>query len=141
MKKKIWNLETTKVPHPTGLWISVKPRSGNISFSRDLVAMIGLHEKKVVFIQDEDRPQDWYLDVSKDGNAIPVRHSKTLNHMIQSSVLMRAIFKSCGITEEHTHRFTIGEKTKDGYSIITKTARAIKMKAREQKKALVQTVN
>ncbi|MEJ7644310.1 MAG: hypothetical protein WKF87_06925 [Chryseolinea sp.] len=136
MNKKIWNLETTSLPRPTGEWISIKPKSGTISFSRDLVKNLQLDGKAVNFVQNEDDPADWYLVVSQDKHAIPIRLNRKpggqygVNYMIQSAVITRAILSSCKL-EGFTQHIKIGPITDDGYPILTKSARPFNIKSRE----------
>jgi hypothetical protein len=71
MKKKIFNRET--VPSRgnnghSGSWISIQ-KSGNMTFSKDLIAALKLETRGgVIFIQDEDHPKDWYLEVSNEAS-------------------------------------------------------------------------
>lgn len=53
-------------------------KKGQISLSATLVHKIGLSEKdSIEFIQDEERPKDWYLIKAKSGNGFSLRKYKS----------------------------------------------------------------
>lgn len=58
----------------SGYWITVNPINGDILFSPDFSQLIDGH--KILFIQDEESPQNWYIQITDAENGIPVRQEK-----------------------------------------------------------------
>lgn len=143
MKRKIFNRENTppKTTRATGFWLRIHPKSGGITFSKDLAVHLELNKNfGVNFIQVEDRPKDWYIEKSKDEAAFRVRVKATPkktegNFIIQSTVLAREILTSLNAgtaTDERlaSTRFLVATEPveKNLYAIITKSAEVSKRK-------------
>lgn len=74
---------------------------------------------KLAFIQDEKRPQDWYIAVHPEG--FPLSDKGGVFEIV-SRPMARTILGSLNFTE-HT-RFLVGEFTEEnGCAIITKSAK------------------
>jgi hypothetical protein len=127
MKRKVWNKANVPQTKSTGSWIRIHPKSGGITFSNDLATALKLSSNGVNFIQDEERPGDWYIEVSKDKDAFEVRSKKANEHdkafIIQSTALARTILSSIGIDMVST-RFMVATEAieRNTYAIITKSA-------------------
>ena len=98
MKRKVFN-STVLGNRSTkdGLWISLKS-SGLIMFSHDLSEIV--KGKRVQFVQDADRPKDWFLEVTTDKLAIEVRESKLLKRCaVQAISICRAFRDSLKLSD------------------------------------------
>jgi len=129
MKRKVFNQTSVPDQRPTGYFIRINPKNGGFVFSRELGDMLNLKQYGVNFIQDEERPSDWYLEKSSDANAFKVRFKKTNSdnryqqYILQSSFLAREILKSAGLPIDSTRLMVASEPIeKDLYAIITKSA-------------------
>lgn len=124
MKRKIWNQTSIPNTRPTGLYISVNPKSGGMSFSKDLTEKLQQMGGGINLIQDEDRPTDWYIEVSKDTEAFQIRvKPETTSGIIQSTHLVRELLTTCGL-EKKSYRFMVAAEPieKNLYAILTKSA-------------------
>jgi hypothetical protein len=122
MKKKIFN-KTTIVTGPRsahGCSVSINP-NGNFSFSAELSATLQLTKTGVEFIQDEDRPTDWYLELSTAESSLPLRDDKG-GVKLQCAFLAKEILKSLGL--DSAHRFQVATEPVEGnmFAILTKSA-------------------
>jgi hypothetical protein len=133
MKRKVWNKTSVPQTKSMGSWIRIHPKSGGITFSNGLATALKLTDNGINFIQDEDRPADWYIEVSKDKEAFEVR-SKKANafdkaFIIQSTALARTILSSIGLDMVST-RFMVATEPieKNTWAIITKSAMLSKTK-------------
>ncbi|MFO0386340.1 MAG: hypothetical protein ACK505_06145 [Flavobacteriales bacterium] len=127
MKLKVFNQANTATTKSTGHFISIQTKNGAICFSKDLSILLDLDNNKIEFIQDEDKPKDWYLRVSQDENAFDVRIKKA-GTIIQTTTLCRAIVSSLGIDFVGSYRFMVADKPTDGlYAIITKSLKEVKV--------------
>jgi hypothetical protein len=128
MKKKIFNLISTPQLRQTGFWISLNPKGGSITFSVELGEKLKLDTTRLNFVQDEERPMDWYLEPTKDPQAFTIKTKKNnpklgVNYALQNSSLVRAILDSCKL-EKAAHKFMVAEEaTEDLYAVITKSAK------------------
>jgi hypothetical protein len=122
MKRKVFNLENAQYKK-TGEFINVNPKSGGITLSRDLVKLIDIKKNGILFIQDEDRPQDWYIEISKESTAFQVRAKNENNYIVQSTVIARELLTSCSL--DAPTRFIVSSTPveKGMYAIITKSAK------------------
>lgn len=112
--------------------MSISPKGGKIVLSAELCDKLKLEKFRVNFIQDEDRPQDWYLEPTKDNEGIQFKsdnaNAKKL-YCAQSTYLVKKILETVGL-ENTSHRVQVSETAEDGlYAIITKSAVPIKAKA------------
>lgn len=121
---KVFNSSVLGARHQRSGNYCVIKRTGLIMFSRDMNEL--LKGKRVNFLQDETRPKDWYVEITKEASGIPVRYiDKVERHAIQSSVIAREILQSCDITAGGAD-FTISSEpdtTASGksYAILTST--------------------
>lgn len=132
MKTKIWNTKNTAAITATGNWISIKPKSGTMGLSRDLCRSIGLKSATMInFIQNEEKPREWFIEITKDPASFRLReHKVNKSCILQSIVLARAIFSSLGLDNETTYRIPIST-TKDEhnrYPLITSNAKKVNHK-------------
>jgi hypothetical protein len=131
MKKKIFNKVNTSRGGSTspGYWIRIH-LTGTITFSRAVSTEI-IKEGGFNLVQDEDRPQDWYIEISDSEHAFKLRLKKANNwdktSVIQNAAMARAILSSCDI--EKSARFLVSANEAEGmYAILTKSA-TVKKKA------------
>jgi hypothetical protein len=122
MKRKVFNLENAQ-GKKTGEFINVNPKSGGITISRDLVKILDIKKNGILFIQDEDRPQDWYIEISKDSTAFQVRAKNENNFIIQSTVIARELLTSCSLDAPARFMVSSTPIEKGLYAIITKSAK------------------
>lgn len=126
MKKKVFNQQSIVGTRPTGLFIRMNPRSGAITFSKDLAAKLELTKKDagIQIIQDEERPSDWYIELSTSPEAFKTRSKfKNISALIQSCYLVRQVLTSCDLDTTRSYKFLVAPDPVDGmYAIITKSA-------------------
>jgi hypothetical protein len=130
MKKKILNLKTVPpLTRTEGLTVSISCKSGVIAFSKPLGERLKLQEYRINFIQDEDRPMDWYLQVTKDPEGFQVRFrpngkNTTGQFITQSTGVCRQLFDSCRLPYA-SQRFLVAPEPVEGdlFAIITKSAK------------------
>jgi hypothetical protein len=131
MKKKIWSRANIPNTRPTGLWIHFSPKNGAITFSKDLTEKHQIGKNGVLFIQDEDRPIDWYLEITRNNpDAFFPRRKKTgKGCLIQSALLCREIMSSSGLTMESQRVLVSAQEVEPNvYSVITKSGQPKKSK-------------
>jgi hypothetical protein len=137
MKKKIFNKETIPARNGfAGPWISIS-KSGNITFSRDLIKSLKLDDwGGVIFIQDEDKPKDWYMELSKDASALRPRPEKNGTIKIQSAYIVKSMLSSLDL-ELATYKFKVASEPAEPntYAIFTVAKEPI---VRKSKKEVVQ---
>lgn len=130
MKRKVFGASVLGTRHQrSGNYCLIK-KNGMILFSRDLSAAVkGQH---ITFVQDEDRPKDWYLEVSKkkDVDGIPVREFAKLERCgIQSSLIAKELLQSLSLEENGSYELTVSSdpSTEEGgaksFAILTGTAK------------------
>lgn len=100
MKLKEFNPGICKGVHEVNEFpatISMCTKRGIFIISRAAGALIGLADKdQVVILQDEDNPEDWYLEVVSDKGFV-VRCCKTWsNYKFNSTIISRKISESVG---------------------------------------------
>jgi hypothetical protein len=105
--------------------ISVNPKYGLFRISIQLAQQLRLKDEdnKIIFLQDEDRPTDWYIRVTKERNGFQVKpDGKTF--FVRNRYLSRFILQSCNL-EIKSCSFMVSEKEseKNTYAIITKSAK------------------
>jgi len=109
--------------------INVNPETGRISFSVSLAKAIDLKaDQKVVFIQDQDSPRDWYLAKVKDGFSI--RLNGAVLAVINKS-LAREMLKSLEV--EGTAKIPVAIQHQDVnglrlFALLTKGVEAMKVR-------------
>lgn len=135
---KVFNSSILGARHQRSGYYCVIKKSGLIMFSRDMNEL--LKGKRVNFLQDEIRPKDWYVEVTKDASGIPVRFiDKVDRHAIQSSVIAREILDACAI-EAGGADFAISstpDTTDNGksYAILTSTGSPVTRQTKKKKVA------
>lgn len=135
MKKKIFNsinVVGRGGNNSAGCWVRVHNK-GCITFSKAAVEGIGLQDTGFVIVQDEDRPQDWYIEKSNEPVAFKLR-TKEANkwdktYLFQSSSMAREILSSLGIEKSARFMMSIVPNDDGCYAIITKSAKSKTMKA------------
>ncbi len=137
MNRIEWNAETAVQPKPREHYIKVQPKNGLIILSNDLTADLGIAKHRLVFVQDKDRPSDWYLELypatAAKAFTLRMRESpkrKALSAVIQNVAVARAIITSLNL--EGGQRFMVSPQAEKGglYPIITKSAKRL-MKPRK----------
>jgi hypothetical protein len=130
MKTRIFNQANSTSKKSTGHFITIQTINGAISFSKDLVALIDTKKNKVQFVQDEDKPKDWYLQVTTSEDGFSVR-GKNAGSILQNTVLCREILKSLGVAFEGSWRIMVSTTPGElfslpTYPIITKSIKEVK---------------
>jgi hypothetical protein len=122
MKKKVFNKKNT-VGLRGGALISINP-NGYITLSPELVERLSLNKKDVgvEFIQDEDRPTDWYLNVSRGPDAIKLRMHANGGGKLQSSFLAREMLRSMKLEGAHKMQVATEAAEPSTFAIFFKTA-------------------
>ena len=129
MKIKIFNKINSQLVREGQATVRMNTKTGMISFSKSVCKNLGLKDKtKVLFIQDEENPKDWYIVVTKSDEGMICKyrvrrdqHYETTT--VQSTYICREIAKSCNI-EVISFSFLIAatpttEHNMDMYAIIT----------------------
>lgn len=78
MKKKVFNESTTPIRtavNKSGFFITCSP-SGIIRISKELYDKLNSLGPRLNFVQDEDRPGDWYLQPSTHPEAFTLKTNK-----------------------------------------------------------------
>ena len=124
MKKKIWNSKS--IPSGTtayGNSILISP-AGTIAFSTQLSAFLK-SKPSVNFIQDEDKPSEWFIEQTSEGDAIKLRVETNGNYKVQSAFLAKEILRTCNLfTKKSVRMFVATEAVeKNLFAIITKSAK------------------
>ncbi len=131
MKLKIYNKANSATLRKGKPTVRVNSKSGAISFNTFATMELGLvTDTGLEIVQDENRPQDWYIMKSDSDSAFKAR-PKALTRdgfIIQSVVLSKAILKSVN-ADSTSASFLIGTVpvVHDGvelYAIITKSMNA-----------------
>jgi hypothetical protein len=131
MKTRIFNQGNSTSTKSTGHFITIQTKNGAISFSKDLVSLIDIKKNKVQFVQDEDKPKDWYLQVTSSEDGFPLR-GKNAGSIMQNTVLCREILKSLGVLGQGSWRIMVATTPEKGfnlptYPIITKSIKEVKL--------------
>lgn len=105
----------------TGFYLRVDPRSGSISFSREL--FVAFNSSGIKFNQDENNPMEWFIEPSEKENAFKFRQSASKTSLIQSCPLAREILSSCNLPLVTTRFLVSNEPSDHGFAIITKSAK------------------
>jgi len=133
MKRKVWNTATVPLGNRAKSTIPTMTlgRAGGIHFNTVADELLKLDQHKLNFIQDEERPADWYLEITKANEAFSVRTAKK-DKMLQSIALVREICISCGLDPDCGYTLQIAKEASERnvYAILTKSARPTR-KAKE----------
>lgn len=130
MKKKVWNAGTIPSSRETGFWISLLPKSGKIVLCQELVSKLKLtNGLRVNFIQDEERPEDWYIETTnnKDGLLFKVdlANKKRNLYCVQKKALVLTMLESLAL-EQQSYRIRVSREHEDDMlPIITKSAKLL----------------
>lgn len=127
MKRKVFNSVNTPSVKATGLFLRISPKSGQFNFSRELADKLKLDSHRINIIQDEEKPADWFIEVTKDDAAFLVRRKKETDvpqYVMQSTFLAREILKESKLPEEST-RFMVASEPieRNLFAILTKSAK------------------
>lgn len=114
--------------------ITVNPKAGLISFSKGLTEKLKITDKsRVNFIQDEEHPLNWYLEITQDPQAFALReHEKSIS--FNCTAITRELYRSCGLDIGSTYRLLVASEPEKidgarlGYAIITKSAKEFLMR-------------
>jgi len=95
MKLKTFDLSKAKTTIQKEALIRVSRSAGLISFSASVMDKLKLSEgTKIVFVQDEESPIDWYIKKSNDENAFPIRILETGRGDLNSTHIVNRILAS-----------------------------------------------
>jgi hypothetical protein len=109
MKLKFHTPQEHVIVSPKLPVIAVNPDNGRISFSTSLVQGIGLKENdRVTFVQDEERPKDWYL--VKNAEGFQLKESGQVLAIVNKSIA-KAIMDSIGV--DSTAKIPVAIKHQD----------------------------
>lgn len=107
--------------------ISINPANGSISFSTSALAGIGLKKgDKIILIQDEDQPKDWFLSKDPDGFTL-MKNGGTLAIMNKS--LAKAVTDSIQVETTVKIPIAIQHQDIEGrrlFALLTKGLAAVK---------------
>lgn len=128
MKLKTFNIANSKGHNDTTPRLSMN-NSGLISFNGALAEKMKLRKGlKILFHQDEDRPQDWFIELTdlKNTEAFELRTVKNSQCLgLQSAFLVKEVRRSLEDTGKGSMRFLIGEEQNEKglflWPIITKS--------------------
>lgn len=106
MNKKVYNLQNSKrqiVGKVSTPLINLSFISGTISFSNIATSTLQLLNKKIYFVQDEDNPKDWYIEITHQSDGIQFVKKKEKNSkkdvaIFSSKMLVDNIMNSLGFT-------------------------------------------
>lgn len=118
MKLKEYNPENSKpvaIPraHPATLRIDTK--TGRFIFNKTASELIGLKDKyQVVIYQDEQEPEDWYIEVVKGGGFVLSGRERQGECVFNNTVIARKIAESVGYTARNGRMLIAGKPTKIG---------------------------
>lgn len=107
-------------------------KSGKIVLCQELVSKLKLaNGLRVNFIQDEDRPADWYIESTnnKDGILFKVdlANRKRNLYCAQKKALVLTILESLSL-EQQSYRIRVSREEEEGLlPIITKSAKALNL--------------
>lgn len=130
IKRKVWNTSTIPSSRETGFWISLLPKSGKIVLCQELVSKLKLsHGLRVNFIQDEDRPADWYIEPTKNKEGIlfkvDLANKKRNLYCAQKKALVLTILESLSL-DQQSYRIRVSREEEEGLlPIITKSAKSL----------------
>lgn len=145
MKLKTFNRETVPAvtrggSHTSGMNLLFINQKGVIRFNQELAELLGLKTpgNTVILHQDEERPQDWYIEPTRDPKGLHIRAymnskagCKKPSYMIQSKYLTDLIYQSSKLNPG-SYRFIVAAERVDGlHAIITKSAIRIGKKGGE----------
>jgi hypothetical protein len=101
-----------------GEFISLQ-KSGLIAFSKDAVIANALKTgSKVIFLQDNDRPKDWYIQITDDGDC-ELREMKADMLCINANCIVLAIKESLESYTDKAFRISLGKAfQEDGKTLI-----------------------
>ncbi|MEI8111143.1 MAG: hypothetical protein WCH59_09155 [Chitinophagia bacterium] len=113
MKLKTFNAENTFSQRQAKPFISVSAKTGLFAFNRGAYELLALKSgDHVQFHQEEDSPENWYIEKVKDGG-FTLREYKETSLLINNTTLARTIFDSVD-SEKMAGRLIIGEQVKIG---------------------------
>lgn len=99
-----------KVKRATGDSLSFS-KAGLISFSKDLAEKLKLEEgSKISFFYEKEKPQDWYFNISKDGDT-EIRTAKDGKSVFNAAGIRLDILKSIGMEQLAGFNVKIGGPT------------------------------
>ena len=115
MKLKTFNAETfTNVSRSTKPFIYANAKSGLLSFNKAAVKELSVNPgDQVQFHQDEETPENWYIEKVKSGGFELRAYGKRDALAFNSSMLARTIFESVECFDKYG-RMIIGESIKVG---------------------------
>lgn len=132
MKLKTYNTQLGNFPRTHGKpVISINGQHGLFSLSGKFITEIGINLEEypyVNFHQDHDRPEDWYVEFTKDSTGFKLRKSK--GAAFNCSGLARYILRSAGLDEKKSHILLMATKPMvypnygPTYAIITKSIKS-----------------
>jgi len=95
MKLKTFDLSNSKTTISKEPIIRISRSAGLISFSSSVRDRLELSDTtKIIFVQDEDNPRDWFVKKTNDENAFPVRITDTGRVDLNSTHIVNRIFAS-----------------------------------------------
>ena len=96
MKLREFNMDNSKVVTPKEPALRVSRSAGLITFNREAADALGvLTGGKIIFLQDEESPEDWFIKKSDSQEAFELRPGKNQTSMdLNSTHIARRILAS-----------------------------------------------
>lgn len=99
---------------------------GKLTFSREASSALNIGEASRIYLhQDEERPIDWYIEVTSDKEGIECKRNASTGVLgFQCAFLAQEILKSIGKSAVKSIRLPVSHVPTEGklYAIITKAA-------------------
>jgi hypothetical protein len=115
MKLKEYNPANSKPvatprAHPASLRLDTK--TGRFLFNKTASELMGLKDKcKIVILQDENEPEDWYLEVVKDRGFVISSRDRQSESVFNNTVIARKIAESVGYNGRNGRMLIAGQPT------------------------------
>ncbi|HEY5591548.1 MAG TPA: hypothetical protein VIK55_11085 [Paludibacter sp.] len=110
MKLKEFNTSNSKMALPGEPTLRINSKAGLLGFSKAASVILGLTDQtKIIFVQDEDNPTDWYIKITSEENGFSLRRKENtsefaFNNTPIAKLILESIktdrlklaFKACG---------------------------------------------
>lgn len=108
MKLREFNTENTFSTRTRKPTVSINARSGLFIINRPACALIGLDDsKQLVFHQDEEEPESWFIEVVKENGFSMRLKDKSKALFLNNKEITRSIFASVQLPDKKSGRMPI----------------------------------